>query len=64
MAAVAHDWLFPQMAAAVAHGGAGTIGQVVWDVAMRQRAKQFGQHIRAEDGVARAVETFGQIIVQ
>lgn len=36
----------------------------VWDVAMRQRAKQLGQHIRAEDGVARAVETFEQIIVQ
>jgi sterol 3beta-glucosyltransferase len=40
------------------------IEQAVQDVAMRQRAKQLAQQIRAEDGVARAVETFEQIIVQ
>jgi UDP:flavonoid glycosyltransferase YjiC (YdhE family) len=114
IASVPHNWLFPQMAAVVAHGGAGTIGaslragippisasflpeqafwatqilrlgagpppitartltalhlaqaieQAVQDVAVRQCARQLGQQIRAEDGVARAVETFDQVIVQ
>ncbi len=103
---VPHDWLFPQMAAVVHHGGAGSTGaglragvpniitpiaadQYAWaelvvnsgvgprapelksltaeelagairiavDVSdMRTRAAQLGEKIRAEDGVARAVE--------
>lgn len=107
-----HDWLFPQMAAVVHHGGAGTtaaglragkpaviapffgdqpfwarrlyelgvgpapvpqkalnvddlaaaIRQAVADDAMRQRAAALGVEIRAEDGVARAVEIVGQLL--
>jgi len=105
---VPHDWLFPQMAAVVHHGGAGTTsaalragvpsivipfiadqpfwGQCVADLgaglppilqkdltaerlaaairiatsdeAMKARAVAVGEKIRAEDGVARAVEVF------
>ncbi len=101
-----HDWLFPQMAAVVHHGGAGTtaaglragaptvicpffgdqpfwgrriaalgagpqpipqrrltteclagaIRAAVGDPALRERAATLGASIRAEDGVARAVE--------
>lgn len=103
---VPHDWLFPQVAAVVHHGGAGTTGaglragkatiicpflgdQAFWgevvyrrgvgprpipqkrlsvsklataittvlqDTIMQQRAATLGTRIRAEDGVARAVE--------
>jgi sterol 3beta-glucosyltransferase len=103
---VPHDWLFPQVAAVVHHGGAGTTGaglragkptlicpfmadQPFWgrlvqqlgvgpkpipqwqltaegladalktavqDETMQQRAAELGEKIRAEDGVARAVE--------
>ena len=105
---IPHDWLFPQMAAIVHHGGADTTSaglradvptiiapffadQPFWgyrvkelgvgpasipqkeliaqklataiqtatsDVAMRDRACALGEKIRAEDGVARAVEIF------
>jgi sterol 3beta-glucosyltransferase len=104
--AVPHDWLFPQVAAVVHHGGSGTTGaglragiptviipffgdQSFWghrvyelgvgprsiprkwlsverladaistavsDASMRTRASALGEYIRAEDGVARAVE--------
>jgi sterol 3beta-glucosyltransferase len=104
--AVPHDWLFPQVAAVVHHGGSGTTGaglragiptviipffgdQPFWghrvyklgvgprpiprkrlsverladaistaagDASMRARAAALGEYIRAEDGVARAVE--------
>lgn len=104
--AVPHDWLFPQVAAVVHHGGSGTTAavcragipsiavpffadqpawaqklanlgvspapiprkelsverlaaamqQVVSDAEMRRRAAELGQRIRAEDGVAQAVE--------
>ncbi|MCB0195275.1 MAG: glycosyltransferase family 1 protein [Anaerolineae bacterium] len=104
--AVPHDWLFPQMAAVVHHGGAGTtaaalragvpsiispffadqpfwghrvarlgvgpkpimrknltvanltaaIRQSINKNTMRQRAAEIGRNIRAEDGIARAVE--------
>lgn len=103
--AVPHDWLFPQMAAVVHHGGAGTTGaalragessvicpfvadQPFWgrrvaalgigpapipqgkltaeglaeairmavtNQSMRERAAAFGETIRAEDGVGRAI---------
>jgi UDP:flavonoid glycosyltransferase YjiC (YdhE family) len=103
---IPHDWLFPQMAAAVHHGGAGTTaaalragipniiiphimdqsfwGQRVFELGvgthpihrknitaglladsirtalkdkdMRQKAAALGKQIRAEDGVAKAVE--------
>ena len=103
---VPHSWLFPQMAAVVHHGGAGTTAaglragvpsiltpffgdqpfwgqrvqalgvgpapiprsrlsvdrlaeamrQALTDTGMRQRAASLGAAIRAEDGVARAVE--------
>ena len=103
---IPHAWLFPQVAAVVHHGGAGTtaaglragapsvivpffgdqpfwgrrvsdlgagpepiprrrltaarlaraIEQAVGDDAMRARASEVGRQIRAEDGVARAVE--------
>ncbi len=109
---IPHDWLFPQMAAIVHHGGAGTIAanlrsgvpsiltpfmgdQFAWgkiiadlgvgpppipikklaaarlaaaieaavtDPALRVRAAALGERIRAEDGVARAVEAFHQHI--
>jgi len=110
-----HDWLFPQMAAVVHHGGAGTtaaglragiptiivphfIDQPFWgqrvadlgagpqpiprkqltaerladainiavtDEKMRRRAADLGEIIRAEDGVARAVEVINShILVQ
>lgn len=109
--AVPHDWLFPQVAAVVHHGGAGTtaaglragkpsiicpflgdqpfwgglvqqlgvgpkpipqkrltadrlaeaIREAVQDVAMQNRADELGKKIRAEDGVARAVEIIGSI---
>ena len=104
--AVPHDWLFPQVAAVVHHGGSGTTGaglragiptviipffgdQPFWghrvyelgvgptpiprkrlaveqladaistaasDANMRLRAAALGERVRAEDGVARAVE--------
>jgi UDP:flavonoid glycosyltransferase YjiC (YdhE family) len=107
-----HDWLFPQMAAVVHHGGAGTtaaglqagiptiivphfIDQPFWgqrvadlgagpqpiprrqltaerladaitmavtDEKMRRRATELGEIIRAEDGVARAVEVINSHI--
>lgn len=103
---VPFSWLFPQMAAVVHHGGAGTTSMGLWagvpaivtpfmgdqpfwgrrvydlgvgsqpiprrqltverlaeairiavsDTAMRERAARLGERIRAEDGVARAVE--------
>jgi sterol 3beta-glucosyltransferase len=103
---VPHEWLFPQMAAVVHHGGAGTtaaglragipsivapffgdqffwgervaalgtgpqaipmkrltadrlacaLQDVVTSESMQQRARGVGERIRAEDGVARAVE--------
>ena len=109
---VPHDWLFPQMAAVVHHGGAGTTAaglrsgkpsvicpfmadQPFWarlvyqqgaspkpilqmhleadrladaiitavqDKTMQNRAAELGQQIRAEDGIARAVEIIGAII--
>jgi sterol 3beta-glucosyltransferase len=109
---VPHDWLFPQVAAVVHHGGAGTTAaglragkpsiicpfvadQPFWgglvyqrgvgpkpisqsrlnvealaesillavhDQPMKQRAAELGAKIRAEDGVARAVEIIGSII--
>ncbi len=111
---VPHDWLLPQMAAVVHHGGAGTtaaglragipsivipfwIDQPFWgrrvsdlrvgpepisrkklsverlttaiqiavsDKEMRRRAVALGEHIRAEDGVARAVEAINRFICQ
>lgn len=111
---VPHDWLFPQVAAVVHHGGAGTTaaglragnptivcpflgdqpfwGRIVYtlgvgpkpipqygltadtlaealmqavnDDGMRQRAAQLGEKIRAEDGVARAVQIIGTILRQ
>ncbi|MBM3473172.1 MAG: glycosyltransferase family 1 protein [Armatimonadetes bacterium] len=111
---VPHDWLFPQMAAVVHHGGAGTtaaglragipsvvvpvfadqpfwgrrlvdlgvgpqpiphrrltaqglagaITAAVSDEPMRRRAKELGQTIRAEDGVARAVRLVPSLVVQ
>jgi sterol 3beta-glucosyltransferase len=104
-----HDWLFPQVAAVVHHGGAGTtaaglragkptiispfmadqpfwgnlvyqlgvgpkpipqkrltegglaeaIRTAVQDETMKRRAAELGEQIRAEDGVARAVEVIG-----
>jgi sterol 3beta-glucosyltransferase len=110
--AVPHDWLFPQVAAVVHHGGAGTtaaglragkpsvicpflgdqpfwggivqqlgvgpkpipqtrlsadrlaeaIRVAVQDVEMHNRAEELGKQIRAEDGVARAVEIINTII--
>ncbi|MEJ7820170.1 MAG: glycosyltransferase [Rubrobacteraceae bacterium] len=108
---VPHDWLFPQVAAAVHHGGAGTTAaslragapaivvpfladQYFWgarlaglgvgpqpiprskltterlaaaldetkDIGMRERARALGEKIRAEDGVARAVEAFHRFV--
>lgn len=109
--AVPHDWLFPQVAAVVHHGGSGTTAsglragkptvicpflgdQPFWgglvhqlgagpkpvpqkhlttdllaeaitaatnDQEMRRRAKQLGQKISAEDGVASAVEIVASI---
>jgi UDP:flavonoid glycosyltransferase YjiC (YdhE family) len=111
--AVPHDWLFPQMAAVVHHGGAGTtaaglragvpslivpffmdqhfwgrrvaelgagpppiprkqlsverlaegITVAVTDEKMRRRAAELGGIIRAEDGVARAVEAIDRCVV-
>jgi sterol 3beta-glucosyltransferase len=104
---VPHNWLFPQVCAAVHHGGAGVTGaalraglpsvvvpvlvdQPFWaqrvfqlgagpppipaeqltedalagairataSTEMRRRAAAIGEHIRGEDGVARAVEAF------
>ena len=105
-----HSWLFPQMAAVVHHGGAGTtaaglsagvpsivtpffgdqpfwaqrvyelgvgpkpiarkalsverlaeaIRSAVTDTAMREKAADLGKRIRAENGVARAVEVIEQ----
>jgi len=106
---VPHNWLFPQMAAVVHHGGAGTtaaglragvpsivipyaVDQPMWgrrvaelgvgpapiprkqltaerladaitattDQGMRARAADLGQQIRAENGIARAVELLEQ----
>ncbi len=112
--AVPHDWLFPQMAAVVHHGGAGTTheglragvptvtvpafaDQPFWgrrvvqlgvgpapiprrkltvarlaeaihaattDPGMRERARALGMRIRAEGGVARAVEIFHRYFSQ
>ena len=109
--AVPYDWLFPRVAAAVHHGGAGTTGEairagapeivvpftvdqpfwasrvaalgvgpqpiprrhlttealadalrrVVADEAMRARAAALGDLVRAEDGVAAAVEVLGRL---
>lgn len=109
---VPHDWLFPQMAAVVIHGGAGTtaaalragvptvvapfygdqpfwgqriaalgvgppplpqhelsvarlaatIRRVTTDATMQARAGEVGHHIRAEDGVARAVAAFDRFV--
>lgn len=109
---VPHDWLFPQVAAVVHHGGAGTTaaglragkptiichfmadqpfwGRLVYergvgpkpipqrqlgvdnlaaaitvavrDEAMKERAAALGAKIRAEDGVARAVEIIGAAV--
>lgn len=106
MDSVPHDWLFPQMAAVVHHGGAGTtaaglragvpgvvvpsfadqffwgwrvhkmgvgpkavprqklttaglakaIGQAVGDEGMKNRAREIGEKIRAENGVQTAVK--------
>jgi sterol 3beta-glucosyltransferase len=108
---VPHSWLFPQMAAIVHHGGAGTtaaslragvpslvipffgdqpfwghrvmklgvgpapiprkqltidrlaqaIQTMVSDPGMRQKAAELGTKIQAEDGLARVVETIGQL---
>jgi sterol 3beta-glucosyltransferase len=108
---VPHSWLFPQMAAIVHHGGAGTtaaslragvpsvvisffgdqpfwgqrvadlgvgpapiprkkltidrlaqaIQTMVSDPGMRRRSAQLGAKIQAEDGLARVVETIGQL---
>jgi sterol 3beta-glucosyltransferase len=105
-----HDWLFPQMAAVVHHGGAGTtaaafragvpqmicpffadqpfwgrrvaalgvgpapisqkkltasgltagIRQMIGDQTMQRLAAELGTLVRAEDGVARAVEVINQ----
>ena len=105
---IPHDWLFPQMAAVVHHGGAGTApaalragvpavivpfaaDQPFWgervhalgvgptpilhtrltvdrlaaamtsaasDKSMKARARAIGEKIRAEDGIARAVQAF------
>jgi UDP:flavonoid glycosyltransferase YjiC (YdhE family) len=107
-----HDWLFPQMAAVVHHGGAGTtaaglragipsiivpfwedqpfwgrrvaslgvgpppiprqkltverlaaaITTAVTDKGIRERAAAIGENIRAEDGVARAVEAISRYL--
>lgn len=109
---IPHDWLFPQVAAVVHHGGAGTTaaglragkpsvicpfmadqpfwGKLVYqqglgpepipqskltadrlteaihttvnDQMMQHRAADMGAQIRAEDGVARAVEIIGEVI--
>jgi sterol 3beta-glucosyltransferase len=109
---IPHDWLFPQVAAVVHHGGAGTTaaglragkpsiigpfmadqpfwGKLIYqqgvgpepipqsklnadrladaihtavnDQAMQHRAAEMGEKIRAEDGVARAVEIIGEVI--
>ncbi|MBZ0293487.1 MAG: glycosyltransferase [Anaerolineae bacterium] len=109
---VPHDWLFPQVAAVVHHGGAGTTAaglragkpsiicpfiadQPFWgrlidqrgvgpkpipqsqltggrladaitaavnDEAMQHRAAELGQTIRAEDGIAHALEVIGAAI--
>jgi len=109
---VPHDWLFPQVAAVVHHGGAGTtaaglragkptvvcpfmadqpfwgalvhqrgagpkpipqsrltasrlaeaITAAVHDAAIQQHAADLGVKIRAEEGVARAVEIIGAVI--
>ncbi|MDZ4763071.1 MAG: glycosyltransferase [Chloroflexota bacterium] len=114
IASVPHSWLFPQMAAVVHHGGAGTtaaglragvpttvvpffgdqpfwgqrvaalgvgsapipkrrltaerlsaaITQMVSDQALRQRAADLGEHIRAEDGIADAVEQIERLTVR
>jgi sterol 3beta-glucosyltransferase len=109
---VPHDWLFPQVAAVVHHGGAGTTaaglragkptiicpffgdqpfwGRLVYqrgvgpqpipqnrltadrlaaaiktaveDQAMQQRAADLGAKIRAEDGIARAIQIIGAML--
>ncbi len=41
---------------------ADAINQAVTDQTMRSRAAELGEHIRAEDGIARAVEIIGQYI--
>ena len=110
---VPHTWLFPQVAAVVHHGGAGTtaagiragvpsiivphsVDQPMWgqriaelgvgpqpiprkqltaerlaqaitatgDTAMRARAGALGRQIRAENGVAKAVEILGKLLPQ
>jgi sterol 3beta-glucosyltransferase len=111
---IPHDWLFPQVAAVVHHGGAGTTaaglragkptiicpfmadqpfwGKLVYqrgvgpqpipqnwlttdklataittaveDQTMKRRAAELGEQIRAEDGIARAVEIIGEVINQ
>jgi sterol 3beta-glucosyltransferase len=112
LTAAPHDWLFPQVAAVVHHGGAGTtaaglragrptvicpfiadqpfwgrrvaelgagprpitqkqltadglaqaIQTAVMNTAMRQRAADLGEKLRAEDGVARAVSIIHQTV--
>ena len=39
----------------------GALGQLASDAAMRARAAAIGAAIRAEDGVARAVEAFARL---
>ncbi len=112
MESAPHEWLFPRVAAAVHHGGAGTtaaglragrpsvltpffgdqpfwgrrvyalgvgpkpimrsrltakrladaITQAVTDPAIQSRAAELGEKIRAEDGIARAVEVVSQYL--
>jgi sterol 3beta-glucosyltransferase len=112
MESIPHDWLFPQVAAVVHHGGAGTTaaglragkpslicpfladqpfwGQLVYrlgvgpepiprrqltvdnlaaainlavhDETMQRRAAELGAKIRAEDGIARAVDIIGDLV--
>jgi UDP:flavonoid glycosyltransferase YjiC (YdhE family) len=111
---VPHAWLFPQMAAVVHHGGAGTLGagvragvptiiiphyadQFFWsnriyklgvgprwiprtkltaeklaqaitkavtDQTMREKARQLGEAVRAEDGIANAVAAIEKFIAK
>jgi UDP:flavonoid glycosyltransferase YjiC (YdhE family) len=43
---------------------ADAIGAATTDVGMRQRAEALGARIRAEDGVARAVEAIGEFLAR